>query len=42
MDIRPRRTHDPVARFWGRYIEIIQKQGIKQPADRWYARYSEQ
>lgn len=42
MDIRPRRTDNPVARFWDRYIESIHNQGIKPPADRWYVRRSEQ
>ncbi len=31
-----------VARFWGRYIEYIQKQGVKKTACRWYVKRVEQ
>jgi hypothetical protein len=27
---------DAVRRFWDRYLELLHKQGIKPPADRWY------
>jgi len=27
---------DAVRRFWDRYLELLRKQGIKPPADRWY------
>ena len=27
---------DAVRRFWDRYLELLHKQGVKPPADRWY------
>jgi integron integrase len=42
MDNYPTRRCDPADRFWDRYIEFLQKQNIKEPADRWYVKRAEQ
>jgi len=28
-------------RFWDRYIDLVRKEGIKQPADRWHVKWAE-
>ena len=27
---------DAVRRFWDRYLELLHKQGVKPPTDRWF------
>ena len=42
MDSHVSKRGGPVGRFWDRYIESVNKQGVTPPVDRWYVRRSEQ
>jgi integron integrase len=30
-----------VSRFWDRYIDLVHRQGVKRPAERWYVKWAE-
>ena len=37
MSTTPSNSPNPVHRFWDWYLELLHKQGVKPPADRWRA-----
>ncbi len=42
MNNNKSKMDNAAARFWDRYIEFIQKQGVKRGACRWYVKRVEQ